>query len=1166
MEDHTQSSLVTSSKGTEGNVDSSPAASSGMSVERSPPPPPPPPPPQSAPGPAGPSSPPPLPASPPPPRTPEAATPDRGPPGPPEEEEEEVVSGTQGADGPQRAGPGPGSYLEKYSWMSQSGLTFEREGRPAAAEKRPPADLGAGRDQAKSDPSSVDSSQEEDSLERLTPDSPFEVLAEAQEKEPRSAPAAEKRLPGLEEPSPAGGAAGGSGPDGARAEVGAVPGPEGARCSFLSGDQSPRRPEAQEKAPDLGGRPTAAEQGRAEEVQSLATVVSLESFQPLPPPPALTTVLPESSSPGPQAKDGSVTLDQRPADGWSQPVTSPSVGAPSSAEVCTVQPTLPVADGHVENLDQVSEAKTSTDRGSGGETRPGPWSPGEAPPRVNEAAPVWCPPGAPAVRTTAALNRAQPEPPKADRSGESRDVAVAVLKGPPGPQPVAREAAAVAGLPGVYGGQQNVGLVSVTSVTEVAREQGVGAREVKAVSPVSQGAEGDGSQPGDTRTSQPENQTGLGTSSQPKDEAGLGTASGPEKQTGLGTASQPEKQAGLGTASQPEDQTGLGTASQLTDQIKLGTASQPEKQTGLGTASQLTDQIKLGTASQPEKQTGLGTASQLTDQIKLGTASQPEKQTGLGTASQPEDRAALGTASQLTDQIKLGTASQPEKQTGLGTASQLTDQIKLGTASQPEKQTGLGTASQLTDQIKLGTASQPEKQTGLGTASQLTDQIKLGTASQPEKQTGLGTASQPEDRAALGTASQLTDQIKLGTASQPEDQLKLCTASRPADGAGVPGHRPEGGATGGMVGLAQGRIGASAPGVLPPLSVGIGPAEGCWSVAAADEQKASPKSSPDAVTVDSPDLESPSLEVGDTSSPLLEMIRRSEMQRGVLAWEQQETLAAVTTQPAVVKPSPVPVVLETPSVVIGPPSGPTPEPEPSGSPSPAEGGGAVETGERTSPPAPREPALPPASPSEPSPAGGEEREDQETPEEVVGGEAAEREKRTTVKDLIYWTDPKKTGLVFGSALTLLVSLAVFSVVSVLAYLVLALLAVTISYRVYKSVIQAVQKTNEGNPFRAYLEQDVTMSPDTFRKYCDTTLVHMNQALKYLVQLFLVQDLVDSLKLAVLMWLMTYVGAVFNGLTLLILDGDRPLRAAGSEADQQCHWENPGETARHKAED
>ncbi|XP_078392013.1 reticulon-3-like, partial [Cetorhinus maximus] len=139
-----------------------------------------------------------------------------------------------------------------------------------------------------------------------------------------------------------------------------------------------------------------------------------------------------------------------------------------------------------------------------------------------------------------------------------------------------------------------------------------------------------------------------------------------------------------------------------------------------------------------------------------------------------------------------------------------------------------------------------------------------------------------------------------------------------------------------------------------------------------------------------------------------------------------------------------------------------------------------------------------------------------------------------VKDLIYWRDLKKTGVAFGSILTLLVSLAVFSVVSVLAYLVLALLSVTISFRIYKSVLQAVQKTNDGNPFKAYLELDVTLSAETFRKYCDTAFAHLNRSLKCLLRLFLVQDLVDSLKLAVLMWLMTYVGAVFNGLTLLIL--------------------------------
>lgn len=70
-----------------------------------------------------------------------------------------------------------------------------------------------------------------------------------------------------------------------------------------------------------------------------------------------------------------------------------------------------------------------------------------------------------------------------------------------------------------------------------------------------------------------------------------------------------------------------------------------------------------------------------------------------------------------------------------------------------------------------------------------------------------------------------------------------------------------------------------------------------------------------------------------------------------------------------------------------------------------------------------------------------------------------------VRDLIFWRDVKKTGFVFGTTLIMLLSLAAFSVISVVSYLILALLSVTISFRVYKSVIQAVQKSEEGHPFK-----------------------------------------------------------------------------------------------------
>ncbi|XP_048791178.1 reticulon-4 isoform X1 [Lagopus muta] len=141
---------------------------------------------------------------------------------------------------------------------------------------------------------------------------------------------------------------------------------------------------------------------------------------------------------------------------------------------------------------------------------------------------------------------------------------------------------------------------------------------------------------------------------------------------------------------------------------------------------------------------------------------------------------------------------------------------------------------------------------------------------------------------------------------------------------------------------------------------------------------------------------------------------------------------------------------------------------------------------------------------------------------------------SSVVDLLYWRDIKKTGVVFGASLFLLLSLTVFSIVSVTAYIALALLSVTISFRIYKGVIQAIQKSDEGHPFRAYLESDVAVSEELIQKYSNVVLGHINGTVKELRRLFLVDDLVDSLKFAVLMWVFTYVGALFNGLTLLIL--------------------------------
>uniref|UniRef100_A0A8C2TXH5 Reticulon n=2 Tax=Coturnix japonica TaxID=93934 RepID=A0A8C2TXH5_COTJA len=179
---------------------------------------------------------------------------------------------------------------------------------------------------------------------------------------------------------------------------------------------------------------------------------------------------------------------------------------------------------------------------------------------------------------------------------------------------------------------------------------------------------------------------------------------------------------------------------------------------------------------------------------------------------------------------------------------------------------------------------------------------------------------------------------------------------------------------------------------------------------------------------------------------------------------------------------------------------------------------------------PPQPAASPSSPSPSTPSPGTERPAPPQPEPRRRGSSS----GSAVVDLLYWRDIKKTGVVFGASLFLLLSLTVFSIVSVTAYIALALLSVTISFRIYKGVIQAIQKSDEGHPFRAYLESDVAVSEELVQKYSNVVLGHINGTVKELRRLFLVDDLVDSLKFAVLMWVFTYVGALFNGLTLLIL--------------------------------
>jgi hypothetical protein len=139
-----------------------------------------------------------------------------------------------------------------------------------------------------------------------------------------------------------------------------------------------------------------------------------------------------------------------------------------------------------------------------------------------------------------------------------------------------------------------------------------------------------------------------------------------------------------------------------------------------------------------------------------------------------------------------------------------------------------------------------------------------------------------------------------------------------------------------------------------------------------------------------------------------------------------------------------------------------------------------------------------------------------------------------VESLIYWRDPKKSGPVFGGILLVLLALTYFSLISVVAYLSLLGLTGTISFRIYKNIVQAVQKTGDGHPFKEFLELDVSLPQNKVKEVSEVAVAHINAAVVELRRLFLVEDLVDSIKFGVLLWTLTYLGAWFNGMTLIII--------------------------------
>jgi len=137
--------------------------------------------------------------------------------------------------------------------------------------------------------------------------------------------------------------------------------------------------------------------------------------------------------------------------------------------------------------------------------------------------------------------------------------------------------------------------------------------------------------------------------------------------------------------------------------------------------------------------------------------------------------------------------------------------------------------------------------------------------------------------------------------------------------------------------------------------------------------------------------------------------------------------------------------------------------------------------------------------------------------------------------LVYWEDPVQTGAVFGGVLVGLVSLTSCSLITVLSYSCLSLLLGVLGVRLYSFVMVKAGKAEAGSdPLAKVAALPLALPADTVSSMAPCFASTLNTVLAELRRLFLVESMVDTIKFGLSLWLLTYIGAWFNALTLVIL--------------------------------
>lgn len=138
-----------------------------------------------------------------------------------------------------------------------------------------------------------------------------------------------------------------------------------------------------------------------------------------------------------------------------------------------------------------------------------------------------------------------------------------------------------------------------------------------------------------------------------------------------------------------------------------------------------------------------------------------------------------------------------------------------------------------------------------------------------------------------------------------------------------------------------------------------------------------------------------------------------------------------------------------------------------------------------------------------------------------------------VQDLLLWKCPKFTGAVLGTSLVLLLSLAAFSLLTVIGTLMLLALSAVGAYRFYLAVMFRIKGTQDGI-FDKLSAHDLSLPKEKVQEFARLLETDINLGLNKIKSIILWDNFTTSALAFVAFYVVYCVGSVFNTLTLLIL--------------------------------